>query len=551
MKNHSTRIILPILFMTFLCSCEKEPEAVPAEDFAYEYATPFTGQADELLSQLPREGLDLLSPADIANFRKGPEILYRSNENDFNSWYPVMGMFHCSLTESATTGEGIWYGYGMSSIVLDQLPDPTDGFGDGHVEMTSEAIAKLTGPFEAKTYHKWSQGKHKQLLKATFEAGTQIFFMPNGKMNMHVLFHPEDAYPITILVEGWVEYGLGVPPVPLAFEDNFEYDALYAHYTGLKTHAGAEPIYIETLNEFWIYPTATPDVVASPGIGTGEWHGTGPITMTVDQTIEGVYAAGRGRFSMGTGPGYKSAEYFEICHTMTLNETGGIWPFDLAGGSEAFFNYAGKGTGVWIGLGEVPFGNVPSDPFLLPADLADDGFLCNSYGNTDCNGFCNPGPGVPTQVYVIAYRYPLSESICISVDIDQVGHPLVPEQTIELPNGLTFTGFGAAPAETTIGSYTGMLQSVIIDESPGPSVIHYRLVHYFSDSMGNSFWTSDFAVATSVDAVTFLIDDKLTVAGGTGDFACARGIFRNDAVMHLDLFTLDYSLTGTICSGCD
>jgi hypothetical protein len=544
MKKYVFRIILPCTFLLFLFACEKDSEFFTEEDPVITQTSDYAIQAEGLLAQLPQEGLDILSPEDIATFRKGPNISTRSDASPYASWYPVLGMFFCDVGISNTTGEGMWIDYGLSSIELDLIPNPLAGFGDGNVMMTSEGQAKLMGPFEAKTYHKWKQGNHKQLLKATFEAGTQIFFMPNGKMNMHVLFQPDEVHPIIILVEGWVEYGLADPPVPLDFEPHFPFDVLKQHYVDLKMIPGAEAMYIETLNDFWIYPTANPEIVAAPGIGTGPWHNVGNVTMTVDQTIEGINAAGRGRFSMGTGPGYMNAQYFDICHTMTLTETGGIWPFDIVGGSEEFFNSRGQGTGVWIGLGEPPFGNVP-DPLIFPQDLKDDGFVCNPYGNTDCAGFCVPGPGFPTQVYVIAYRYALDDGNCFS--INQAGIAQVGPNVITLPDGRIFSGIGALPHPTQIGTYSGMFTSATISSITTPIGQFNHLIHFFDDGAGNAFWTTSLLHMTPLAPPIFNLNEKITIVGGTGDFLEARGMLRNVGELDLTTYQVEKILTGEMC----
>jgi hypothetical protein len=551
MKNYVLKTILSCTIILFLFACEKDSEFFTADDPLITQTSPYAFQAEELLSQLSPEGLEILTSEDIEEFKRGPEVTVRSQNQQYGSWHPVLGLFFCEAAESSTYGEGLWLGYGMSTLEIDRVPDPTEGFEDGHFTLTSAAQAKLMGPYVAKRAHRWGHHRIMQKLKGTFETGTQIFFMPDGRMKMNVVMPQQGNADMMVLIRGWVYYGLADPPVPLAFEPNYPTEVLEQHYIDLKTIPGAEAMYIETFNTFWTYPTITDGLLAAPGIGMGPWHDHGEVTFVVDQGITPATesAAGRWRLYTGVGSDYQASEYMDFCHTMTFTPTGGIWPFDMVGGSEAFFNYGGKGTGVWLGLSNIPFANVP-DPALFPPDLFDNGFSCTPYGSNDCPS-CPIGPGGNTQVYIIGYRYALSSSNCFSVDLNQTGHPLAGSHTIDLPDGKSFTGFGAAPLEVTLGAYTGLMQSVVIGEELAGSVIHYQLVHYFYDSDGNSFWTSDFAVATPIDAVTVDINDKMTVVGGTGDFECARGMFRNIAVMHLDSFTLDYHLTGNICSGCE
>jgi hypothetical protein len=247
---------------------------------------------------------------------------------------------------------------------------------------------------------------------------------------------------------------------------------------------------------------------------------------------------------MGTGPGYMNAQYFDICHTMTLTETGGIWPFDIVGGSEEFFNSRGQGTGVWIGLGEPPFGNVP-DPLIFPQDLKDDGFVCNPYGNTDCAGFCVPGPGFPTQVYVIAYRYALDDSNCFS--INQAGIAQVGPNVITLPDGRIFSGIGALPHPTQIGTYSGMFTSATISSITTPIGQFNHLIHFFDDGAGNAFWTTSLLHMTPLAPPLFNLNEKITIVGGTGDFLDARGMLRNIGEIDLTTYQVDKILTGEMC----
>ena len=306
-----------------------------------------------------------------------------------------------------TIAEGHWYGSGPVTLEIDQMPDTDTGFEDGNFFLTNPDQAQLMGSYRAKRIHH----KGYQRLIGKFETGTQIFFNPRGNVKMLVYFPPNGNQPLHILMMGWVNYGLASPPVPFEFEEHFSYDALYEHYIGLKSIPGAQPMYVETFNQFWLYPTAEEGKVAAPGIGEGDWMGVGPITFVVDQTLVDVLGSGRWRLYPGQGDDYQNSAYMDFCHDHFVGETGGTWPFEMVGGTGDFSNLGGKGTGVWLGLGDpnLIFGNVPT-PGLLPPDLIDDGSTCTPYGSTACvpfiPEFCNEGPGVPTQVYIIAYYYP-------------------------------------------------------------------------------------------------------------------------------------------------
>ncbi|MBT8269929.1 MAG: hypothetical protein KJN59_11970 [Bacteroidia bacterium] len=400
-------LVLFLVFSAFM-ACEKDSDFFFNEEPMNSEQSEYALKAEELLNQLTPEEMELLTPEDITEFKNGPPEELRIPGNQYGSWHPVLALFECQVNDTNTTGVGQWYGFGPSTLEIDNVPIPGTGFEDGNFILTNPEQAELMGPYRAKRMNPRGHHANWQRLKGKFETGTQIFFMPRGNVQMHTYFHPSGNQPLEILVIGWANYGLASPPVPLEFEEYFSFDALYEHYMGLKSIPGAEAMYVSTFNEFWLYPTAEEGKIAAPGIGQGDWLGEGPITFVVDQALVNEFGKGRWRLYTGQGTDYQNSEYMDFCHDHYLGATGGTWPFELVGGSEAFSGYGGQGTGVWIGLGDpnAIFGNIP-DPGLLPADMIDDGFSCDSYGPTECMFLCNPGPGVNTLVYIIGYRYPL------------------------------------------------------------------------------------------------------------------------------------------------
>ena len=127
------------------------------------------------------------------------------------------------------------------------------------------------------------------------------------------------------------------------------------------------------------------------------------------------------------------------------------------------------------------------------------------------------------------------------------------EVTFTLPTGTTYSGMGALPYDMTIGDYEGKIQSVITSETQTQYGLDVELVHFFSDEGGNSFWTSDHAVFTPIDQTftTFTGTDTMTVVDGRGDFQCASGRFLNTVTLKLAAQSLDLSMTGNVCGGCE
>ncbi len=124
-------------------------------------------------------------------------------------------------------------------------------------------------------------------------------------------------------------------------------------------------------------------------------------------------------------------------------------------------------------------------------------------------------------------------------------------------------GFGAPPTPVQIGEYHGYLSSAITEtltnvNSKGAA--RFRLVHYFTDGNGSSFWTNDMANCSphDNDPFTCFVNDALTIVAGTGDFECARGQFTNKGLMYFAEIpgigvvpvALEVKSKGRICGGC-
>lgn len=99
-----------------------------------------------------------------------------------------------------------------------------------------------------------------------------------------------------------------------------------------------------------------------------------------------------------------------------------------------------------------------------------------------------------------------------------------------------FGGAGALPTPISIGPYDGLISSILTEEQQmGNGALKYRLVHYFEDGAGNAFWTDDRAVCSPVgtDPATCLVNDRLELVGGMGDFENASGFLHNRGLLTL------------------
>lgn len=122
-----------------------------------------------------------------------------------------------------------------------------------------------------------------------------------------------------------------------------------------------------------------------------------------------------------------------------------------------------------------------------------------------------------------------------------------------LPDGSVHSGAGALPAPFTIGKYTGTLQSVILSQTPVGVGQEAELIHYFSDGEGNAFWTNDKTVLFPLDSTgaRSKLLNVSQVAGGMGDFECAKGQFINDGQVDFISGKITGTMTGRLCNGCD
>jgi hypothetical protein len=122
---------------------------------------------------------------------------------------------------------------------------------------------------------------------------------------------------------------------------------------------------------------------------------------------------------------------------------------------------------------------------------------------------------------------------------------------IEVAPGV-FT-LGALPTPVVVAGVPGLMSSIVTSQRGNKGALHYTLVHTFVSTDGarpGGFTTSDRAVAApaGVDPNTGIVNDVLTVVGGTGVFANAEGIIVNHALLDLSNFTLTFSMHGQVCA---
>jgi hypothetical protein len=118
-------------------------------------------------------------------------------------------------------------------------------------------------------------------------------------------------------------------------------------------------------------------------------------------------------------------------------------------------------------------------------------------------------------------------------------------------------GGGALPAPTSIGPYEGMMSSILTSETPaGRGAVHYTLVHYWTNGTGDAFWTEDRAVCAPVgtDPFSCLVNDRMTIVGGTGVFTNAHGRLHNRGLITITdptgnpFGSVEVNLNGRVCS---
>jgi len=120
-----------------------------------------------------------------------------------------------------------------------------------------------------------------------------------------------------------------------------------------------------------------------------------------------------------------------------------------------------------------------------------------------------------------------------------------------LPTGQRYSGQGAPPVATTFGDYTGTFQSVLTSQTQTATGQDATLVHFFDDGEGNTFWTSDQATFTPTDNTFTVFQVNNTIVDGSGDFDCASGVFSNIGLANFANGTLQVTITGKVCGGCE
>lgn len=123
--------------------------------------------------------------------------------------------------------------------------------------------------------------------------------------------------------------------------------------------------------------------------------------------------------------------------------------------------------------------------------------------------------------------------------------------------GVTYQGFGATPAPGQVGDYQGYWASIILETvQSGNGATHYSLIHKFQDEDGDYFYTDDRAVCSPATGtgITCLINDQMSIVGGTGKFANASGKIKThgpltigDPVCPNDAGSLSLELHGHVC----
>lgn len=129
-------------------------------------------------------------------------------------------------------------------------------------------------------------------------------------------------------------------------------------------------------------------------------------------------------------------------------------------------------------------------------------------------------------------------------------------QTLEI-NGVTYENyFGALPAPGQVGPYEGFWASIVTQAvSGGDGAAHYSLKHKFLDEDGDYFYTDDRAVcAPAYGAAGCLINDQMTIVGGTGKYANISGkikthgpLLYGDPVCPEAVGSLSLELHGRVC----
>lgn len=111
------------------------------------------------------------------------------------------------------------------------------------------------------------------------------------------------------------------------------------------------------------------------------------------------------------------------------------------------------------------------------------------------------------------------------------------------PEPTILCNFGAIPnATVTFGDYGGYMTSIVtgLEQSGNPptgnGAMHITLIHYFVTMDGqHAFWTDDQAVcAPGSDPFSCIVNDKLDIVGGCGDFDGATGKLHTHGTLTFD-----------------
>jgi hypothetical protein len=145
------------------------------------------------------------------------------------------------------------------------------------------------------------------------------------------------------------------------------------------------------------------------------------------------------------------------------------------------------------------------------------------------------------------------EAIFCDDDLQLAGTAKVSDGVAIAIPARTFVGLGTLPVSVTVGDYEGKMSSVVTRYTQVEEGIVAELIHFFDDGKGNTFWVHDPTFLTPVDMTMrrFTFANEMTVVEGTGYFRCAYGSLTKEGQVNFATATLDFFITGTLCTGCD
>ena len=158
----------------------------------------------------------------------------------------------------------------------------------------------------------------------------------------------------------------------------------------------------------------------------------------------------------------------------------------------------------------------------------------------------SPGLLLASALFVSTTPFAARAEGCGNVASEGVAHLGLIEVA---PNVFTL---GAFPTPVVIAGVPGLLSSIVTGQRGDKGALHYRLTHTFvstDPARPGGFTTSDRAIAAPAgrDPNIAIINDVLTVVGGSGVFANADGFMVNHAALNLSDFTLTFSMHGRVC----